>query len=61
MKPIQGMKKSNVWKPARRVWFQRNDDDKDIKTEIIRNKDFHTGKKTIVIKGETGRYIAEDD
>jgi len=26
MKPITGMKRSNCWKPARRVWFQRNDD-----------------------------------
>jgi hypothetical protein len=28
MKPIhiKGMKRSNVWKPARRVWFQKNDD-----------------------------------
>jgi hypothetical protein len=28
MKPIhiKGMKRSNVWKPARRVWFQKNSD-----------------------------------
>jgi hypothetical protein len=27
MKPIQNSKwRSNCWKPARRVWFQRNDD-----------------------------------
>ena len=29
MKPIhiKGMQRSNCWQPARRVWFQKNDDE----------------------------------
>jgi len=29
MQPIKGMKRTNCWKPTRRVWFQKNDDSQE--------------------------------
>ena len=42
-----------------RPFNKRRQDEEAVK--IIRNKDFFTGKKTIVIVGKKGRYISEED
>jgi hypothetical protein len=47
MKPITGMKRSNCWKPARRVWFQKNDDSKDIISQMGSSKEEHQYAKEL--------------